>query len=65
MISHNGEPLIFNHKNVFLSYIACNEHLIFGYTSQQKYFSTSNDIDRKHSNTYLYFQNNCNTIRIL
>ena len=26
--------------------------------------STSNDIKRKHSNNYLYFQNHCNIVKI-
>ena len=48
---------IFCYKKVFLSYIVCNEWPVY------KYFN-SNDIKGKHSNTYLHFQNYCNTIKI-
>ena len=35
-----NDPLNFNHGNMFLSYIACNEQsLTYGYASLQKYFN--------------------------
>ena len=62
---YNERPLIISHKKVFLSYIACNEQpRTFGMLAYKNISLTFNNIKRKHSSTYLYFQNYCNIIKI-
>ena len=61
MTLYNEQPLIFSHKNVFLSYVEYNKWpMTFGYPSQQKYFFNI----QWHKEKTFKHQNNNNTIKI-